>query len=267
MKIFDEKKEFIDVNEIKDVITNTFQLSNYNEVRELVNNTEIKLTEDEIKKYLDERLSIERPELKESIANREEKPTTGMRDSKEATKIFMEDLEIQKYKFEPYVLKYYKRYINILKTKLNKLFGILDQIQDEKNDKIFELLNELDITINDDRQINRVDAERLLEPILQNLSEMLQKAEEANKLNTYLKYGLSNNMFYRRGLSGYENYPRTELQVKNLDDIEINGQVGCIPITEKQKKIIKQKESEYLKWTLNILDDIDDEDAKQKVLN
>ena len=246
--VFDSNKKYIDVNEIKKIISGTINKNNFNDVIEFVNNISIKITEDEIKKYLDERLINEKPELKERIKKR--KKNNVIMDSKEFMSEFIDDLQLYQYSFDSYTLEYFINYINILKIKINKLFNILNQISDKDNKEIFEILEDLDITINAQRKIKKEDAERLLNPILYNLSNFLKKAHEANQLETYYNYKLTKDSIYRDGLNENDLYPSEEIQIKNLfaqDDLQY------IPLTDKQKENIRTKELEHYKCVISLV--------------
>ena len=99
--VFDSNKKYIDVNEIKKIISGTINKNNFNDVIEFVNNISIKITEDEIKKYLDERLINEKPELKERIKKR--KKNNVIMDSKEFMSEFIDDLQLYQYSFDSYL--------------------------------------------------------------------------------------------------------------------------------------------------------------------
>ena len=150
------KNEYIDISELKKIIYEVLNLNSFEEVREYINNLNVRVIEDDIIIFLEHKFMMEDPSLKRSIENR---TNTTNNNTEQFMEKVMENLKASRYSFDPYTLKYYKNYIKILKKKLNKFFDIIDNNVDNAT------LEKYDITIKEN-QILTKDAERMINPIL-----------------------------------------------------------------------------------------------------
>ena len=216
-----------------------------NEIRKIVDSSKIKLTEEEIKEYLDKRLMIENPNLKEIMKKNLEGENNEL-DVESAVERFMAQLEYRRYEYLPYTYKYYNNYIRILKNKCNNILKIMDGIADNTINQ--EVLNELDINLDEKGNILGSDVVRLTEPFIYNYKELVKKHNEGNILHTYLHNKISLDDIFRKGLTEQELYPKEELQENNINLYESFDRVnGSIPLTNNQKKLLKTKHDEFMK--------------------
>lgn len=166
-----------------------------------------------------------------------------------------EKLDVTRYEFDPYTLKYYKKIIKNLKIKLNMFFDIIDNNIDK------DTLEKYDITIKKDKILTS-DAERMIKPILYCLSDLLKKVDEANNLETYLTNKINLNYIYRNELNEDDVYPSPEIQ---LNDEIGNQDKEFLPHTEKQKEMCNERFVECMKLLINLVDS-NESNNKQKVL-
>ena len=246
--LFDSSEDYIFIYKIKNIISGILNKKCFDEVKEFINKIEVKLDEEEIKKYLKDRLIAEKPDLVKKVKKRKNK-----NNSNKIAKEFVEDLQLSAYSFHPFTLEYYENYISILKKKILKMINILDQIEDKDNKEIFDLLEDLDITIDDNRKIKKEDAERLLHTILYNLSDLLRKFDEANNLETYYNYKLTRDSLYRDGLVEDDLYPSENIQEKNL---LVGSDSQFIPLTNKQKEMIRENDNKKNKYIFSLINQI-----------
>lgn len=226
------------------IIENNLNINMY-DVREKIDSSKVNLTEDEIKEYLDKRLMIENPNLKE-IMKKNLESKNGELDVKSAVDRIMAQLEYRRYEYIPYTYKYYNNYIRILRNKCNNLLKIMDGIVDNTISK--EVLSKLDINLDENGNILGSDVVRLTEPFIYNYKELVKKHTEGNILHTYLHNKISLDDIFRKGLTEQELYPKEELQENNIDAYESYGRVnGDIPLTNNQKKLLKSKQDEFMK--------------------
>ena len=127
-------------------------------------------------------------------------------------------------------LNYYKKYIGILKEKLNELLKIIDDLEKIEDGtynfsnklEIINYLYKYDILINQNKLLSKKDAIRLIVPIVYNYNILIAKIDE-----------YYNNDFKHVNL---DIYPDINLQNKN------NNSDEYIPLSEIQKRLIKLKE-------------------------
>lgn len=254
--IYGLENEYISVNKIKEVISGILGKKSFDETREFINNAEVKLSEEEIKKYLVDKLMDEEPDLGRRVQKRSNRNNTRTRNSKEMIKEFIDDLAISAYSFDPFAIEYFNHYIDILKKKILKMLSILDQVEDKNNEEIYELLEDLDISINGERQIKCEDAERLTHAILYNISNLLIKLNEANKLETYFEFKISKDKLYRDGLDENDLYPSEKIQEK---DLLVGDDKQFISLTDKQIEMIKKKNRENYLYIVKLVNSLQGE--------
>ena len=211
------------------------------DIRKNVNNCDIKVTEEQIKEYLNNKLEEENPELKKRRENSKNRNWINLskctqKDIEESSQNFIDELDMARYTYEPYTLHYYSHYIMILKSKINKLLYVIDGISSNNASQIEEELNNLDINIIDNK-ILKSDIMRLIIPTIYNIETLKSKTNEANNLDTYLTNKLSKHYLLRKGISEYEIYPSKSIIMNNLEYGDIPG---CVKLTEKQKKKLRE---------------------------
>lgn len=227
------------------------------DIRKNVNNCDIKVTEEQIKEYLNNKLEEENPELKkrrETSKNRNwiNLSKCTQKDIEESSQNFIDELDMVRYTYEPYTLHYYSHYIMILKSKINKLLYVIDGISSNNASQIEEELNNLDINIIDNK-ILKSDIIRLIIPTIYNIETLKSKTNEANNLDTYLTNKLSKHYLLRRGIFEYEIYPSKSIIMNHLD---YDGIPGYVKLTEKQKKKLREKMDKRIKNNANFIIDM-----------
>ena len=208
------------------------------QIKSGVSNAVVKVTEEDIKKFLDEKFSEEDPELKERIEN--PKPRSEKRviewtkeDIKEDTQRFVDELSANRYCFNSYTLEYFKRYTTIVRNKALQLINIIESIGTKQADNIKGLLGELDINLDESGNIKVVDIDRLVTPTIQNIEDLNEKISIANNLETYLTFKISRESLLREGIMENEIYPSTSIIIKGLYG---GRRKGNVPISDDQEK-------------------------------
>ena len=233
----------------------------FNSIKTYVDSSGINASKEQIEMFLEKKFMEENPELKEII----ESPKYVR--SKELGKMSHEDLlnesreivdsiAIGRYMFEPYTLKYFHKYVEILKCKINKLFDIIQCIGTRNTSSIDYILTDLDVVLDDNGNILGSDIIRLIEPTIYNIEVLSNKIKDANDLNTYLSFKMSEESICANGFLESEIYPSMDLQIKSLFFYFNDGYVS---LTEKQKESIRQKDDENVKTFIKtMLDDLYD---------
>lgn len=157
---------------------------------------------------------------------------------------FFDHLSIARYCFEPYTLKYFHRYTDILRYKILLLLNIIEKISTKKSASIQDILDDLDIILDENGNITKQDIIRLLTPTIHNIQNYDQKINRANDLNTYLTFKESIHSLMRDGFSEKELYPSETLQIKNLWYDNIKGNIN---LSDRQKEALykEQRKNEY----------------------
>ncbi len=245
------------------------------DIKNEINNTQIVVTKGQITEYLEKKLEEEDPELKKriqkrkldsqkSIKNRknnfEDEKDEGIsfknygpltdKEMKELSQVFVDDLAIIKYQFDPYTLEYFKRYSNIVRNKALLLISIIEKIGNRDCMSIQDLISELDIQLDENGNVLKEDIIRLITPTVYNISALNEKITEANDLSTYLTFKISKHSLYRGGFSESEIYPSKSLQIKKLDYDYIKGNV---PLSNNQKAELKDQQRRSMKKMVKML--------------
>ena len=220
----------------------------YYEINNFINKASVRLKEKDIKKYLEDKYLDNHPNIKE-----EKERLKNRKDIDSETKKFAINLEYGKYKYEPYTLEYFNKYIEILKKKCINLIKIIDGITEETISK--DVLKELDINLDENGNILMADVLRLTKPFIYNYNELKKMTDRANNLNTYLEFKLSLDYVYRNGFSENELYPLEKLQDEH-EEMFSKSKEGYVPLTENQKLLLRKKDEEYLRSMCNIIENI-----------
>lgn len=229
-----------------------------NDIKENIDNSNVTVTGEQIKTYLDELFEIEEPEVKKRIQDRKNQLIDLVHlsdlDIKKMSLKFDDELVADRYYFEPYTLQYYKKYISIIKSKTLLLLSIIEKIGTNDLSEVKSMLNDLDIEIMDSK-ISREDIIRLIEPMVYNFYRLQERAQRGNDLNTYLTEKISEVSLFKSNISEFELYPTMEIQVRNLyyDDIP-----GNVRLSERQEETLKEERSKMLKKNANMIVDLFD---------
>lgn len=223
------------------------------DIRKNVNNCDIKVTEVQIKEFLNNKLEEENPELKKRRETSKKRNWISLSkctqlDIDESSQNFIDEIDMVRYTYEPYTLYYYTHYTTILKSKINKLLYVIHGISSNNASQIEEELNNLDINIMDNK-ILKSDIIRLIMPTIYNIETLKSKTNEANNLDTYLTNKLSKHYLLRRGISEYEIYPSKSIIMNNLEYEDIPGYVK---LTEKQKKKLLEERRKNIKYIASL---------------
>jgi len=239
----------------------------YDELKDCVQNSKIKLSEETIKKYLKEKQKKEEPDLLTQYDKVKPKTINLLEWQDEPDLKFIKAMELErkiaKYAYDPYTYKYYQRYIILLKNKCVKFFELIDLLVTKSlhktyNEKTTQLMLEFDIVLNENYKISSIDLFRIVEPFIYNINELRKYLKIANDLETYFKEKKSSelNETLKDGNPESSLYPTDNLQVKDAYYIDL---AGYIPLTKKQKEQIKkEKEDAFNSW----LDDINKDEIR-----
>lgn len=193
---------------------------NITEIKKLVNNAEVVLTEKEIKAFLEQKLIEENPKLKQWLDERDNKKEylnkqlTMDEQFEENNQYFSNMFALNKYKFEPYTLEYFNKYISIVRKKILILLDIIEKIGNKNTSSIADIILDLDIVLDVNGNILIEDIDRLIKPTVVNIHILQEQLSKANDLSTYLTFKMSKLSVYRNGFSESELYPSTSLQDK-----------------------------------------------------
>ena len=215
---------------------------NYNDIYHYLTEVDVKLKDEDISKFLGDKYLKDNPKIKKT------KKKNSSKSSEELVEKFKEDLDYEKYRFEPYTLQYFKNYISILKNKCFNLIKIIDGIINKSIPS--DVLKELDIKLDKKGNVLMSDVERIITPFIYNFIKLQELDKKANDLKTYLVFKISLDDVYKNGNSEDELYPRDNLQNRHF---EIEGENGYIPYTEKQKKLIKKEERKILETMCDVV--------------
>lgn len=209
-----------------------------NDIKKELNEKKIIVTESDIEQYLENKFTEEEPELKERLARNRDvynKNNFSKQDISNLSNSFYDKLVAVRYYFEPYTLEYFIKYTDILRNKIAILLNLIEHICTKRTSAINNILNDLDITINEVGCVLKSDIVRVLSTFLYNIEEFNMQIDRANDMSTYLVFKISRYSHQSKGVAETEIYPCASLQLKNLHNDEIKGN---IPLTNKQKNII-----------------------------
>lgn len=221
--------EYVSIDIIKETLYEILHIK-YKKLKKYIENISIKITNDDIKNYLTEKRNID--ESRSEIINR-----------------YNPVLIKQNCSLNPFAFHYYKKCINILKEKINKLLYIIDNIDNMFYEKLSynkelefnNYLLQFDIILDkENKLIKRKDAIRIITPILENIDMLKEIEEKANNLDSYIGFRLSDKSSIKYGLNENGIYPDIKLQNKNISYfISVNSEYGYIPLSDNQKKLYK----------------------------
>ena len=222
------------------IIIDKFKLGmSFNELKRFIEECEISVTKDEIKKFLDKKRNENYTGSKVSSKNNGssiliQEDTT----SEELEKVMKDALDYQCSSFDPYILEYFKKYVAILKVKCLNLLEILDYLEKIKSMEISK--DEWDVLVDLDIHVN----------------------EEENNLNTYLDFKNSKEQLGRDGFFDEEEiYPSEEIQIK---DVKRGNSPEFIALTEKQKVELRKENLRNFSKFLDIINKSKEVTSEQK---
>lgn len=236
------------------------------ELERFIEECEISVTEDEIKKFLNKKRNENYTGSKVSSKNNGssiliQEDTT----SEELEKTVKDALNYQCCSFDPYTLEYFKKYVAILKVKCSNLLKILDYLDKRKSMEIskdeWKALVDLDIHVNEEGNVYCEDINRLCEAIIYNINDLYKKVQEGNNLNTYLDFKISKEQLGRDGIFGEDLYPSEEIQIK---DVTRGNLPEFIALTEKQKVELKKENLRNFSKFLDIINKSKEVTSEQK---
>ena len=216
--------------EVLEIILESIFLKSLNEIKESVQNEKIYISEKEIKEFLNKEFIANDLEMKKRLKqpdnNRNINEWTDD-DIKFKAERFSDEISSSKYFYEPYTLKYFQTYTNILKEKINSLLYIIENLVNKEIDLINETLFDLDIILDQNNNILK-----------------------ANDFKTYLEFKLSLDSVYSDGFTEAEIYPSKEIQIKDLFH---NHTPGNIDLTKNQEAIIEKENDKFYEKVLSMI--------------
>lgn len=218
------------------------------ELKRFIKECEITISADEIIEYMDKKRQEKYSQLElQNKTNDKISPVSLPEDAKEEEKAqyFVNELADYKYRFEPYTLEYFKKYVDILKIKCSSLLKLLEYLDKRKSMEIskdeWQAILDLDIRVNEEGNIYWEDINRLSETMVYNILGLYEKVKKGNDPSTYLDFKISKEKLYRDGVFESEIYPKKKLQ---LNDTIVGSSKEFIALTEKQgpvKKLVSNK--------------------------
>lgn len=215
-------------------ILEDYYKKSFNELKNDLKNMKITITQEDIKKYLEQKFKEENPELKQRMEAKKTRKKKSIleltpEDIDNLSKDLSDQLLASKYNFDPYTLNYLKKYSEIVRSKSLALLDIIELLS------CYGSVIEYDIILKDDK-ISKIDIERIIKPTLENIDAFYEKINQANTLETYLSLSVSEHSLMRHGITESEIYPVKQLQIK---DLYYSGIKGNIPFSEKQKQELR----------------------------
>lgn len=242
----DTSDKYYDAKYIIHVLEDMLEMS-IPSIKERVKSSNVTVTEYQIRIFLIDTLAKENPYLEARLENPRKNidlVTCTQQDILESYQNFRDDLDFARYDYEPYTLKYYKKYIRRLKYRISKLLYIIENIGIKNYNAIQDDLLDLDIILDSNNNILKSDIIRLITPTIYNIEKLEEKTNEANNLSTYLTNKISLHDPDKNGRLGEGRYPSKTLQMKNLFYCDLNGYVN---LTEKQKQECKKLDNKITK--------------------
>ena len=251
------------IDEIEEVFN-----KNFLELQDIIMNSKIKLTREYIINYFNEILQgkysdvLVRNSIRKKLKNKLSLASQEYSNSPTAKK-YLDDYVlrkqeanydnniIRKYTLDSMTYDYYVKTIDILVKKSMLLLKIIEKICSKQTDEIKQLLSELDIELNKDGNIKYIDRYRLVTPTIYVIKNLFIELERANDINTYMTEKISDGaapVFLDEMIP-----TKLNLQVKNLDYVDTNGEDGYIPLSLDQKEQLKKVDNYNLKKLVKML--------------
>lgn len=211
-----ENGYYIDPNIIGGIVVEEAGISkSFEEIKELIKNASISLSEEEIKVFLDKKMDEEHPELREKLKNRRQITRNLAELTADDIKRDLEQFEDYqlslRYAFFSENLQEYVTYVDNLKKKCENLLSILEDMIAAHNQTVspaaWECFRELDFHINLSGNVYVTDVCRFVDAFVYNIRDLCKVLEEGNKLETYLSF------------KGGKRIPSKEVQIKSLNSL------------------------------------------------
>ena len=250
-------KKYYDVKYIIIILEDILNMP-LTDIKKVISNSNVTVTGEQIKTYLDELFEMEEPEVKKRIQDRKKQSIVNKPiDIVHLSELDIENMSIKfgcqlvadRYYFEPYTLEYYKKYISIIKSKTLLLLSIIENIGTNNFSEVRSLLNDLDIEIVDGK-ISKEDIIRLIEPMVYNFYRLQEKLKSANDLNTYLTEKIFKESLFKSDISEFELYPTMEIQIRNLDYDYLPGNAR---LSKRQEEVLEEERNKILKKNANMI--------------
>lgn len=236
IKEYLNEQEYYNPNILIQILEDYYKKS-IDELKNDLENIQITITQEDIKKYLEQKFKEENPELKERIETRKTRKKKSLleltpEDIDNLSSVLTDQLMASKYDFDPYTLNYLKKYSEIVRYKSLALLDIIELLS------CYGSVVEYDIILKNDK-ISKADIERIIKPTLENINSFYEKINQANTLDTYLTLSITEHSHMKNGITECEIYPIKQLQVK---DLYYSGVKGTIPFSEKQKEELSEEQ-------------------------
>ena len=163
------------------------------------------VTPEQITNYLNRVYQLHEEEISKKVEDDNRLPSEGI---KKQTKRWMLSYYKDKCTLEQYTYDYYKKYVEILRSKVGRLLTIIAGISRGDIAGIKDELEKLDIVLDENGNILRSDIERLVVPTVENIRKLESKVEEANDFSSYFDKKREKHL----GFSEDEIYPLPDLQ-------------------------------------------------------
>ncbi len=251
--IYGENGYYVDPSILHRIIVDELKLSmSFNEIKEFVEKCEISLTEEEIREFLDKKMEEEEPNLQKEVEELSKTRSKNIvewteEDIHRVSRVTKNLIFKRRYEFDPYSLKYFRKYTSILKEKCKTLFEILENLllikEGQGSDESWNWVSDLDFHINEFGDLYMEDVVRLADAIVYNVRTLYNKIHNGNNLETYLTFKESKHSMGKDGVFGSELYPRREIQIKNLNYV---NRPEFIALSEKQKQELESQKFDTL---------------------
>ena len=157
---------------------------------------------------------------------------------------------IKKGKYQKDTLRYYQKYIALLKQKCIAFLILIGSIVNKRTNQ--DTINKYDISINDKGYILSTDINRITKPFIETFKELITKTSKGNNLETYLKEPIDFDYLALNEIYEEMLYPNPNLQ-DNIGDLK---KQFFIPRTKKQQKEKEEKNNESFNNLIDFLYDI-----------
>lgn len=218
-------------------------------IKNRVNDIKISVTAEQIKTFLEETFEEKDPELKRKIESPKPKRSGNIgkwteQDIEDFSQEIVDRLSARRYCFEPYTLEYFNKYSAIIRNKALLLLSIIEKIGNKEHTTILDLLSEFDIQLDQNGNISKEDIIRLITPTIHNINELNEMVHTANDLSTYLTFSISKHSLYKDGINEVDIYPTNSIQINDLSNDYIQGNIS---LSNKQREKLKQEKIKNLK--------------------
>lgn len=230
----------------------------FNDITDAVNSAQVVVTKEQITEFLEKRFEEDDLELKKRIESPKHKRSGDItkwtdEDIEAYSQEFADGISASRYYFEPYTLEYFNKYSNIVRNKALSLLNIIEKIGNRDSISIQDSIIELDIQLDENGNISKEDIIRLITPTVDNIEKLYEKVSKANDLSTYLTFKMSKHSLHRNGVFESEIYPSSSLQMKDLYNDCVRGNV---PLSGAQRTELEQERRRSMKMFAKMIIDL-----------